>query len=164
MLEQVAIFATLTKDERAGIATKLKQAIYYKGHTLVEPGTVLKSLFIIGRGVLSVTQTTSRGDVERMRLGPGDHFGEIGLLTETPSFAKITTFTDATVYELTKEDLAPVLKARPQVAQELCRVLAQRQALGRAIAAVEPGKTMSTPNVAAWFSERVHRLIDLYGT
>jgi CRP-like cAMP-binding protein len=36
----------------------------------------------------------------------------------------------STVYELAKTDLAPILEARPQIAQELSRALAQRQARG----------------------------------
>jgi hypothetical protein len=54
MLDLVAIFATLMPNERVCIAAKLKQLSYEKGDTLVEPGTVLQSLFIVGNGVLSV--------------------------------------------------------------------------------------------------------------
>ena len=42
LLELVAIFATLTSDERATIATKLKQKFYEKGETLVDPGIVVR--------------------------------------------------------------------------------------------------------------------------
>jgi hypothetical protein len=40
-------------NERASIAGKLKQFSYEKGDTLVEPGTVLESLFIVGNGIAS---------------------------------------------------------------------------------------------------------------
>jgi small-conductance mechanosensitive channel len=162
LLEQVAIFATLTKEERAGIAAKLKQAFHDKGETLIKPGTVVQSLYIVGTGVLSVMQSAKRSEAEKMRLGPGDHFGEMGLLAGSPSASTITALTAVTMYELTKEDLAPILKARPQVAHELCRVLAQRQAAGRAIAAVELDKAVPTRNVTKWFSERIHELFELH--
>ena len=38
------------------IAAKLKQKTYDQGETLVEPGTVLQSLFIVGSGVLSFSR------------------------------------------------------------------------------------------------------------
>src|SRR5712664_1228896 len=107
------------------IAAKLKHASYDQGETLVEPGRVLKSLFIIGTGVLSATRDETEGEIELERFGPGDHYGEIGMLTGAPSIAKITALRPAMVYELAKEDLAPTLEARPQVAQELGRALAR---------------------------------------
>src|SRR5207237_2550035 len=81
LLELVAIFDTFTPEERAAIAAKLKQRSYDEGETLVEPGIVLQSLFIIGSGVVSFTHKGIEGEIEMLRLGPGDHFGEIGLLT-----------------------------------------------------------------------------------
>jgi len=48
VLDLVAIFATLMPNERAAIAAKLQQASYEKGETLVEPGTILQSLVIVG--------------------------------------------------------------------------------------------------------------------
>src|SRR5438046_480147 len=78
-LDLVAIFASLTPQERTAIAGKLKQASYELGEAVIEPGAVLQSLFIVGSGVLSATRNDGGGDRELLRLGPGDHFGELGL-------------------------------------------------------------------------------------
>ena len=156
-LELVAIFASLTIADRAAIAAKLKQHVYDQGETLLEPGRVLQSLFIIASGVLSLVRDKAEVETELMRLGPGDHFGEIGLLTGAPSIAKITALTPAIVYELAKTDLAPILEARPEVSQELCRALARRHATGRSTAA-EMDHTVPTNRLTSWFSDRIHRL------
>jgi CRP-like cAMP-binding protein len=156
-LELVAIFATLTIAERVAIAAKLKQHSYDQGEILLEPGRVLQSLFIVASGVLSLI----RDEVELMRLGPGDHFGEIGLLTGAPSIGKITALTPVIVYELAKTDLAPILEARPEISQELCRALARRQATGRSTAAAEMDHTVPTNRLTSWFSDRIHRLLDI---
>jgi CRP-like cAMP-binding protein len=66
------------------------------------------------------------------------------------------------VYELTKDDLAPILDARPPLAQELCRALARRQAAGQLIASAD--KTVPANRVASWFADRLHRLFDLTST
>jgi len=161
VLEQVSIFASLTSEERAALSDKLKPHRYYSGEKLLEPGAVLQSLFLINSGVLSVTQQRGVSEVELLRLGPTDHFGEIGLLTGRPAVATITTLTPVTIYELSRADLAPILEARPQVAQELSYALARRQAAGRAMAEAEPGKTESTRHLSDWFSERLHRIFDL---
>ena len=161
VLEQVSIFASLTSEERAALSARLKPHRYDSGEILLQPGTVLQSLFLINSGVLSVTQQRGVGEVELLRLGPSDHFGEIGLLTGTPAASTITTLTPATIYELPKADLASILEARPQVAQELSHALARRQAAGRAIAEAGPGKTESTRHLSNWFSERLHGIFDL---
>jgi small-conductance mechanosensitive channel len=160
LLDLVTIFAALTPSERAAIAGKLKLAAYEEGEVLVKPGMVLQSLFIVGAGVISVTRGHGVG-AELLRLGPADHFGEIGLLTGASSGATITALTPSIVYELTKQDLAPILQDRRQFAQELGRALAQRQALGRAVVTGEPHTTLPTANLSTWFSERIHQLFEL---
>lgn len=161
LLELVAIFATFSPEDRAVIAAKLKEKSYDEGETLVEPGAVLQSLFIVGSGVLSFTREEIEGDFEVLRLGPGDHYGEIGMLTGVGALAKLTALIPSTVYELTKADLTPILEARPQVAQELCRALARRQAAGRLNASPELEDAVPKHRLTGWFSERLHRLHDV---
>ena len=155
LLELVAIFASLTTEERKAIAAKLKQKSYDQGETLVEPGTVLHSLFIVGTGVVSLTREESEGEIELLRIGPGDHFGEIGMLTGAPATAKISALIPATVYELAKDDLSPILEARPEVSQGLCRALAQRQAAGQLVASTELAEAVPANRLTTWFSERL---------
>jgi small-conductance mechanosensitive channel/CRP-like cAMP-binding protein len=161
LLELVAIFASLTTEERKVIAAKLKQKSYDPGETLVDLGTTLHSLFIVGDGVLSFTREESEGEIEVLRIGPGDHFGEIGMLTGAPASVKISALIPATVYELANDDLSPILKARPEVEHSLCRALAQRQAAGQLAASSELAENVPANRLTTWFSERLHRLYGL---
>ena len=43
----------------------------------------------------------------------------MGLLADKPTIANITALALATVYELSKADLRPILEARPDIAQRL---------------------------------------------
>ena len=158
LLELVAIFASLTAEERKVIAAKLKPKSYDKDEILVEPGTNLHSLFIVGTGVLSLTREESEGEIEVMRMGPGDHFGEMGMLTGAPARSKISALIPATVYELTKDDLSPTLQARPEVSHGLCRLLAERQAAGQLVPSGELTEAVPASRLTTWFSERLHRL------
>jgi small-conductance mechanosensitive channel len=157
LLGLVAIFATFTPEERAAIAAKLKERSYDEGETVLEPGVVPQSLFIVGAGVLSFTRLEIEGDVEVLRQGPGDHFGEMGMLTGKASPVRISALIPATVYELAKTDLTPILESRPQVAKELCRTLARLQAAGR-LASHELDESVPKRSLTNWFSERIHRL------
>jgi small-conductance mechanosensitive channel len=162
LLELVPIFAAFTAEERGAIAAKLQQHSYDQGERLVEPGVVLQSLFIVGHGVLSVTRDEEiAGEIEISRLGPGDHFGEIGLLTGEAGTSRISALIPTTVYELAKADLTPILEKRPEVAQEICRALAQRQAAGRLSASAELDKKVPKHGLTDWFSDRIHKLFEL---
>jgi CRP-like cAMP-binding protein len=151
----------LTEEERKTLAAVARHKQYDEGDALVEPGTVLQSLFVIGAGVVSLTTAVSEREIEFLRLGPGDHFGEIGMLTGRPAEATLKALVPVTTYELAKEDLAPVLEARPEVSHALCRALARRQAAGQLITSPDIDKTVPIRRVAAWFSDRLHRLFDL---
>ena len=161
LLELVDIFGTFAPEERATVAAKLKPRSYDEGETLFEPGVVLQSLYIIGSGVVSFTIQGIEGDMEQLRLGPGDHFGEIGMLTGAAAPAKISALVPTTVYELAKADLTPILEARPPVAQELCRTLARLQAAGRLSGSPELAENISKHRLTGWFSDRLHRLYNV---
>ena len=161
LLELMALFASLTRDERKALAATLTPVSYDQGATLVAPGAELHSLFLVGSGVLSVTRAGSNGEIELLRLGPGDHFGEIGMLTGAPATVTISVLRPATIYELAKDDLSPILEARPAVAQALCQALARRQRLGQLVPATELAETVPVHRLTTWFSERLHRLYDL---
>ena len=164
LLELVEIFASLTAEERKAIAAKLRPKSYDKGEVVLEPGTTLHSLFIVGSGVLSFTREESEGEIELMRIGPGDHFGEIGMLTGEPATATLSALIPTTVYQLANDDLSPVLQARPEVSHGLCRALAQRQAAGQLVASSELVEAVPTNRLTSWFSERLHRLYDVAST
>ena len=163
-LDLVELFDGLTAAERETLAAKATSRHYDEGDTLLEAGVVLHSLQVIGAGVASITQVHSEGEIELMRLGPGDHFGEVGMLTGHATGVTVRALAPVTIYELSKDDLAPVIEARPEVSQAMCRALAKRQAAGDLLASSGIDKSLPPSSVAAWFSERLHRLFDLAQT
>ncbi|HEU0154540.1 MAG TPA: mechanosensitive ion channel family protein [Stellaceae bacterium] len=160
-VDLVAMFASLTAAERRTLAAKSVRKHYDPDEVLLTPGTVLGSLFVIGAGVVSLTAVVSEGEIEFLRIGPGDHFGEMGMLTGSPAEATLKALVPVVTYELAKDDLAPILEARPEVGHELCRALARRQAAGQLIASAVIDREVPPHRVAAWFSDRLHRLFDL---
>ncbi|HVX78423.1 MAG TPA: mechanosensitive ion channel family protein [Bradyrhizobium sp.] len=134
LLDHLPIFALLTDDERTALAPKLKRRIFKAGDVLVEHGAVAQALSILSSGALIASQDRGEGmdDGEVVRLGPGDCFGEAGVLTGSPSPFRVSALTRGVVFEIDKDDLAPLLKQRPAIAAELGQILARREATGRA--------------------------------
>jgi small-conductance mechanosensitive channel/CRP-like cAMP-binding protein len=131
LLERLAIFAPLSDEERVALAPKMKRRTYKTGDILVEQGAVASALFILSSGVLATLQDSEAGEAEVMRLAPGDCFGEASVLTGAATIFKVTALTKAIVYEIAKDDLAPILKERPAIAAELGQILARREAAGK---------------------------------
>jgi small-conductance mechanosensitive channel len=160
-IDLVAIFASLTAEERKTLAANSKPRHYEAGDTLLKTGDRLDSLCIIGTGVASVTRVLLEGEFELARIGPGDHFGDFGLMPENTADVTLRALTPVSIFGLTKEDLAPVIGTQPEVSQQLCRELARRQAEGEFLTSPGIEKDLPPSGVTAWFSARLHRLFDL---
>jgi CRP-like cAMP-binding protein len=103
------------------------------------------------------------GDVESevLRLNPGDSLGEAGMLTSAAIAFKVVALTNATVYEISREDLKPFLTNRPDIADEFGRILARRQAIGKRLLEQDSEMDSHTPNLAARLAGRMRVLFGL---
>ena len=132
LLDNLPIFAPLSEDERIALAPKMKRRTHRAGDVIVEQGSVAQALFVLTAGVLVAMQKRGDSEDEALRLAPGDSFGEAGLLAGAATMFTIRALTKATIFEIGKVDLAPILRERPIIAAELGEILARRQALGNA--------------------------------
>jgi small-conductance mechanosensitive channel len=129
VLDVVDIFAALPAPERSAVAAKLKSRAYETDDTVLTPGTALPSLYIVAGGVLSGRRDNGEFEEEVIRFGPGDHFGEIGVLSGTATAAHIAALTPAIVYELAKEELTRILETYPEVSHAFKRSQTRRQGI-----------------------------------
>jgi len=86
-----------------------------------------------------------------------DTKGRISMLTGAVSAVKITALTSASVYELTNEELAPILETRPEASRELSRALTQRQAIVRESKNVEPEHPARRGQIRTWLAGHFRR-------
>lgn len=137
LLKRVSLFESLDAAEVAQLAKRLSRHEYRANQEILAPDTVPDSLAIVYTGVLSVVFREASGERELARVGPGEAFGEAGLLAGLPMRVSITTLTPAVLFQLGKDDMSAFLKAHPEVAEKLCQLLAYRQdKLGKLTAAL----------------------------
>ena len=140
LLQRLPVFATLSEAERAALAPNLKRRVVKAGEVLVAQGVVAPSLFILTSGVLAASQSHGDGQIEVLRLAPGDFFGQSSVLTGAVTAFKVRALTKAIVYEIGRDDIAPILKERPAIAAELSQIMLRREATGKArLENLEPG-------------------------
>jgi CRP/FNR family cyclic AMP-dependent transcriptional regulator len=85
------------------------------------------AMFIVLEGMVEVR----REGLPLSRLGPGNHFGEMALLTsgDSPRSADVVAVEPTRVLQLTSWDLFPFLDANPEVARAIIGELARRLVL-----------------------------------
>ncbi len=127
LLEHVDLFRTLGADRRARIAAAARPVEYHGGDDVVRQGDMDGSLFIVSRGVLEVSLESQGKRVPVARLGTGDFFGEMSLLTGSPRSAHVTALCDTTALEIDKKALGPILQSDPGLAKRLGQIVLDRQ-------------------------------------
>jgi CRP-like cAMP-binding protein len=121
LLESVSLFAGLNRQERDAIATSMKGRRLEPGETIAVEGEQGVGFFVIESGTARVTI----GGEERRKLGPGDHFGEIALISNAPRSATVTAETPLQVWGLTSWEFRPIVQSNATVAWSLLESLAK---------------------------------------
>jgi CRP/FNR family transcriptional regulator, cyclic AMP receptor protein len=122
LLQRVPLFSGLGRRELERVANSMKERRFQKGDTLTSEGRGGVGFFVIEEGEADVTV---HGD-ERARLGPGDYFGEIALITESDRTATITAETDMRCYGMTMWDFRPLVESNASIAWNMLQSLAQK--------------------------------------
>ncbi len=109
-------------------------AFHAKFHVLGVPeclgkeGETRDSLFLIESGTADILiQNPNKGFVKVAQIADNDIFGEMALLTGETRSASAEVSSEMTAYEISKAEILPVLRKKPQLIDELSRLLAKRQ-------------------------------------
>jgi CRP/FNR family transcriptional regulator, cyclic AMP receptor protein len=122
LLQRVPLFSGLGRRELERVANSMKERRFQKGDIVTSEGRGGVGFFVIDEGEADVTV---HGE-ERARLGPGDYFGEIALITESDRTATITAETDMRCYGMTMWDFRPLVESNASIAWNMLQSLAQK--------------------------------------
>jgi CRP-like cAMP-binding protein len=126
ILKSTAFFADVLDDAEIGmLAVRARFIGYAGGATPIEEGGPGHSMFVIVKGEVSVT--VSGEDEPVARLGPGDIFGEMSLLTGAERSATVTALGPVEVIEISPQALAHVLARSPDLVGRFVEMLGRRQ-------------------------------------
>jgi small-conductance mechanosensitive channel/CRP-like cAMP-binding protein len=128
LFDSVAIFAPLGPTERRLLLDRAARVAYARGENVVAEGDPGASLFVIERGSLAaLVRDVSGREMIVGALGPGEAFGEMALLTGERRTATVRANSEAVLYRIDKEDVAPLLAANPALVGEISRVVEERR-------------------------------------
>jgi len=129
LLAKVDLFRkSLGNEDLAALAEGAGMISYGPHERIIRQGDDGASMFILAEGLIYVFVENERQkeEVKIRQLTPGQAFGEMSLLTGEPRSATVTTATDVIVLEIVKEKMHKLLAKRPEVAERLCAVAAER--------------------------------------
>ena len=120
-LARVTLFSGLNGRQLRKLAQQVKEREFRPGVTIVEEGTMSGvGFFILADGEVAV----SVDGMEVTRLGPGDHFGELALLSEDVRTASVTAVTRVRCLVIAFWDFRRFAKEHPDVSWKLLQHLA----------------------------------------
>jgi CPA2 family monovalent cation:H+ antiporter-2 len=120
------VFADLDLVKRAELLALFKPRSAVPGERLIHKGDAANEVFFISAGTVEV----SVGG-RKIRLGPGDLFGEMGLLSDAPRNADVTSLDYTTLFTLDRKDFQDFIGKHEELADRIDAVAASRDAMNR---------------------------------
>jgi cAMP-dependent protein kinase regulator len=122
-LKSIPLFEEVGDEELAQIAPFAQEVSVEAGKVLVREGDFSYEFMAIEEGEAEVT----RGGEHVADIGPGDFFGEVGLLEKTLRNATVTAKSAMRLVTLTGWDLRRVERTAPQAFERVRAVLEERR-------------------------------------
>jgi CRP-like cAMP-binding protein len=126
-LRRMDIFRPLTEDEVAELSDHLRYAPFTAGETMTKQGAVAHWLYIIIKGDAEVRANVDGVSKTVAHLEAPAFFGEMGMMTGESRTADVIATTEVECYRLDKEGFKSILKKRPEIAEQMSTMLAERR-------------------------------------
>ncbi len=127
LAERFPLFARLTPEQREVVILHFRPQAAGPGERIIRKGDKADAAYFISSGEVEV-------DVggRRIRLGPGDFFGEMALISGQPRSAHVTALDYCSLLKLTTGDFREILRRYPEIRVQIADLAAQRGQMNRA--------------------------------
>ncbi|HYL91110.1 MAG TPA: cyclic nucleotide-binding domain-containing protein [Burkholderiales bacterium] len=127
VLKAVPLFASFPEDQLRMLTTMVTRRSAARSTTIMAGGDATDSLYIVLSGRLKVMMSDSDGkEVILSILGPGEFFGEMGLIDDEPRSASVVTIEPCELLAIAKRDFKKCLMENNEMAMAVMRGLVKR--------------------------------------
>jgi CRP-like cAMP-binding protein/Na+/melibiose symporter-like transporter len=134
LLERVDVLHGATRPALERLAASAHERRTPSGETVVAEGEAADNFFVIVDGAAEVISAANGEAGKQLRtLGPGDCFGEIGLLEARPRTATVRTMADSVLLEMPGGIFVEVVTAAPTLADSFGAMVTTRLARSREV-------------------------------
>jgi small-conductance mechanosensitive channel/CRP-like cAMP-binding protein len=135
-LARVEIFRALSPEELDALAALVKVSPFTRGEVITRQGAQAHWLYVLTSGQVEVRVESAGEDRRVTSFGAPSFFGEMALMTGAPREATVIALSDAECVRVDKADFRELLRRRPEIAEGVAAVLAERRV---ALVAVREG-------------------------
>ena len=126
-LKRIRLFSGLSSQDLEAVAARGKQRALAANTVFINRGAESTSLYLILSGKVKVFLSDARGNEQVLSMrGPGEHLGELALLTDSIRTASAVTLEDTNLLVLSRRDFVDCLAACPQISLNLDNSLEER--------------------------------------
>jgi CRP-like cAMP-binding protein len=122
-LRDIPLFAKLSRKQRKMVALKADELDVQPGTFVCRKGETANELYVIEHGTAKVVRDEQYLD----ELGPGDFFGEMGLLDHAPRNANVIATTPMTLMVLDGAAFRQLEREQPALASRISSTIEQRR-------------------------------------
>jgi CRP/FNR family cyclic AMP-dependent transcriptional regulator len=122
-LRGIPLFRDVPDDKLTKVATFATLESFVEGQEIIREGGYSNDFYAIDEGTVKV----ERGGEHIAALGPGDVFGEQGLLERSERTATVTATSPVRVIKIEHWELSRMRKALPDLVEELKRKVEERR-------------------------------------
>src|SRR5947207_10752742 len=127
VLKAVPLFASVPEEQLRMLTVVVTRKSVSRSTTVMAGGDATDSLYIVLSGRLKVMMSDSEGkEVILAILGPGEFFGEMGLIDDEPRSASVVTIEPCELLSIAKRDFKRVLTENSEMAMAVMRGLVRR--------------------------------------
>jgi small-conductance mechanosensitive channel len=163
LLRRVTMFQTLSDKDFSMLADAMTQHEFDAGEIVYASAEGIdgKSLHIIAMGAAKVMLPRDGQLLELRRMGPGESIGQSGILAGVKFNVNVQALTHVTVFRLSKDALTPILKERPEVGRQMCRLLTRHHTIEESLLTGILAPVQEETGLLQWFRDGMRRLHDL---
>jgi CRP-like cAMP-binding protein len=122
-LRDIPLFAKLSRKQRKLLALRADEVDVRPGKLVCRKGESANEVYVIEEGTAKVV----RDDQYLDELGPGDLFGEMGVLDDAPRNAHVVATTPMTLMILSGAALKELQREEPELARRISSTIEQRR-------------------------------------
>jgi PAS domain S-box-containing protein len=128
LMKKATVFSSLSQQNLRKLASVFIEHKYPAGAHIFREGDVGESVMLIKSGIVKIIKRGSSGedDVHLADRGPGEIFGEMALIENSPRFADAVAEGDVSVLTLTKSHFEQLLQENPAVVLEIMNTLSSK--------------------------------------
>ncbi len=120
LMSSIVLFRDLEREDLVDLLRCASKSVFSEGELVFEEGFPGQSLYVVVHGKFEVFKKIAGNDAHIASVSPGEHFGEIALVTDRPRTASVRAQEKSVALRLTKA----AIFSQPKVAVYLLKNMA----------------------------------------